>query len=65
MTTNQLAHGLGMRTVAEGVEDAETAEALEAMGIDILQGYHFAKPMPFLTFTEWWAAREVTAATHG
>ncbi len=63
MTTNQLAHGLGLRTVAEGVEDAETASALESMGIDILQGYHFAKPMPFLTFTEWWAAREVAAST--
>ena len=61
-TTNQLAHGLGLRTVAEGVEDAETAAALEALGIDILQGYHFARPMPFLALSEWLAAREVTVA---
>ena len=45
-TTNQLAHGLGLRTVAEGVEDAEQHAELARMGIDVLQGYHFARPMP-------------------
>jgi diguanylate cyclase (GGDEF)-like protein len=45
-STNQLAHGLGMRTVAEGVEDAGTASDLIAMGIDVLQGYHFSAPLP-------------------
>jgi diguanylate cyclase len=58
-TTNQLAHGLGLRTVAEGVEDAQTAAELESLGIDILQGYHFARPMPFGALSDWLAARVV------
>ncbi len=35
-----------MRTVAEGVEDAATALELGSLGVDELQGYHFARPMP-------------------
>jgi diguanylate cyclase (GGDEF)-like protein len=45
-STNQMAHGLGLRTVAEGVEDDDTARRLAALGVDILQGYHIARPMP-------------------
>lgn len=41
-----LAHTFDMRVVAEGVEDEETAEALRALGADLLQGYWFAKPLP-------------------
>ncbi len=52
-TTTQMAHGLGMRLVAEGVEDAETAEALVAFGADVLQGYHIAKPMPAAEVLDW------------
>jgi diguanylate cyclase (GGDEF)-like protein len=52
-TTNQLAHGLGLRTVAEGVEDDEQRQALATIGIDVLQGYHFARPMPAPDFVQW------------
>jgi EAL domain-containing protein (putative c-di-GMP-specific phosphodiesterase class I) len=45
-TVGELAHRLGLQVVAEGVETAETAVLLRAMGIDLLQGYHFARPMP-------------------
>ena len=45
-STNQMAHAMGMRLVAEGVEDAETAAELASIGIDVLQGYHFSRPMP-------------------
>jgi EAL domain-containing protein (putative c-di-GMP-specific phosphodiesterase class I) len=31
--------------VAEGVEDAATADALREVGCDLAQGYHFARPM--------------------
>jgi EAL domain-containing protein (putative c-di-GMP-specific phosphodiesterase class I) len=32
--------------VAEGVEDKETAEILQEMGVEMLQGYYFSRPMP-------------------
>jgi diguanylate cyclase (GGDEF)-like protein len=42
----QLCKVLGMRTVAEGVETTEQLAALTAWGVDVFQGYHFARPMP-------------------
>ncbi|MGA1524836.1 MAG: putative bifunctional diguanylate cyclase/phosphodiesterase [Planctomycetota bacterium] len=36
----------GIEILAEGVESAEQAEALQALGYDYAQGYHFARPMP-------------------
>ncbi|WP_433830999.1 putative bifunctional diguanylate cyclase/phosphodiesterase [Actinoplanes sp. CA-015351] len=41
-----LAHNLGLTVVAEGVEDAATAEALNKLSCDTAQGYHFARPVP-------------------
>jgi diguanylate cyclase (GGDEF)-like protein/PAS domain S-box-containing protein len=49
----QLAMALKLKTVAEGVEDEATAAILREMGADILQGYHFAKPMPRAEFSAW------------
>ncbi len=57
-TTNQMAHGLGLRTVAEGVEDDDLRVELTRMGIDVLQGYHFARPMPADHLVEWLEARD-------
>lgn len=45
-STNQMAQGLGLRTVAEGVETAQIAEAVRELGIDVLQGFFIARPMP-------------------
>ena len=44
-STIQMAAALGLRTVAEGVEDARTAELLIEMGVDVLQGYHMSRPL--------------------
>ena len=52
-TTLQLGRGLGLRTVAEGVEDAEIAHRLRLLGVDELQGYHFARPMPPAAIPGW------------
>lgn len=45
-----LAHNFSMRVVAEGVEDNETADALQELGADLLQGYWFSKPVPEAEF---------------
>ena len=42
----ELAHGLGLSVVAEGVETAEDADMLKDMGCDLAQGYHFSAPLP-------------------
>lgn len=41
----QLAHGLDVPVIAEGVETAQEAELLRAMGCEEAQGYHFARPI--------------------
>jgi EAL domain-containing protein (putative c-di-GMP-specific phosphodiesterase class I) len=41
----QLAHGLGLTVVAEGVETAEQYQALVQLGSDSCQGFYFAHPM--------------------
>ncbi len=40
----ELARGLGLRTVAEGVETADVADWLRKERVDMMQGYFFAKP---------------------
>ncbi|AEV83780.1 putative signaling protein [Actinoplanes sp. SE50] len=44
----RMANGLGLTLVAEGVEDADTADTLTALGFDLLQGYHFGRPEPIM-----------------
>lgn len=46
-STIELAHGLGRRVIAEGIEDSETLETLRSIGCDIGQGYYLARPMRF------------------
>jgi diguanylate cyclase (GGDEF)-like protein len=41
----QLAHSLGMKVVAEGVETAKQQRLLTGLGCDYLQGFHIAAPM--------------------
>jgi diguanylate cyclase (GGDEF)-like protein len=48
-----LVRSLGLRSVAEGVESAEVADRLAAMGCDLGQGWLFAKPMSAADATVW------------
>jgi diguanylate cyclase (GGDEF)-like protein len=57
--TVALAHDLGLRLVAEGVEDAATATALADLGCDVAQGYAVARPMPVDEFLGWLAGTHV------
>jgi predicted signal transduction protein with EAL and GGDEF domain len=41
----QMGHALELQVIAEGVETAEQAARLKALGCDIAQGFHFAQPM--------------------
>lgn len=43
---NQIGHTMGIKTIAEFVEDQHTLEAVTKVGIDYAQGYILAKPMP-------------------
>jgi diguanylate cyclase (GGDEF)-like protein len=56
-STVDLGHNLGLVVVAEGVEDDSTAAALDELGCDIAQGYHFAKPLTAGDFSEFLADR--------
>ena len=51
-----LAHALGLRTVAEGIEDDEQRRAVLALGCDVGQGFLFARPMPVDDLTRLLAA---------
>jgi EAL domain-containing protein (putative c-di-GMP-specific phosphodiesterase class I) len=37
---------LGMKVVAEGVEEADQLERLKRIGCDYVQGYYYSKPLP-------------------
>lgn len=43
---NAMAHSLGAKTIAEGIEHVEEADCLRTIGCDFVQGFYFAKPMP-------------------
>jgi diguanylate cyclase (GGDEF)-like protein len=47
-----LGHNLGLAVVAEGVEDEPAAAALDRLGCDIAQGYHFDRPLSPADFAQ-------------
>ena len=51
--TIRLGHDLGLRVVAEGVEDSGTQARLTEWGCDIIQGYLISRPMPPASFMAW------------
>jgi diguanylate cyclase (GGDEF)-like protein len=52
-STIDLGHALGLKVVAEGVEDEVTLARLEEIGCDRAQGHFFSKPIPPIDFMRW------------
>jgi EAL domain-containing protein (putative c-di-GMP-specific phosphodiesterase class I) len=57
----ELGHNLGLKLVAEGVEDAASAARLVASGCESAQGYHFARPIPSAALPAWLAEQRAAA----
>lgn len=60
-----LAASLKLKTVAEGVETAAQADVLRACGVDEMQGYWIARPMPADKFEEWLQMHCTQSTLHG
>jgi len=52
-STVALGHALGLRVVAEGIEDRATWDALAGMGCDVAQGYYLSRPLPSDALARW------------
>lgn len=62
--TVELAARLGMSAVAEGIEDAATHRALQALGCPRMQGYLYSRPLPPAEIEDW-LTRNATAVPAG
>jgi diguanylate cyclase len=51
-STVDLTHALGLRMVAEGVENQNTLEILQELECDLVQGWHLGRPVPAVEFAE-------------
>ena len=52
--TIDLAHNLGLKVIAEGVETKEAFDTLEILGCDMAQGYLFSPAIPEDKFVDWY-----------
>ncbi len=60
-----LGHSLGLSVVAEGAETAEDWQLLSGLGVDVVQGFYVAKPMPSEDVLAWckaWTERTASGA---
>ena len=57
--TVDLGRNLGLRVVAEGVEDLATFDRLADFGCDEAQGYYISKPISAIEFTRWLSVRNL------
>lgn len=60
-STIELAHSLGFKVVAEGVETDAVRQVLDRLGCDYGQGYFFSKPLALDDLLRWLGAREAGA----
>ncbi|MDI6103359.1 EAL domain-containing protein [Actinoplanes sp. NEAU-A12] len=65
-STVELAHNLGMRMIAEGVENGAALELLRQWDCDLVQGYHLSRPQPPDRLAAWLRQRQPpTQPDHG
>jgi EAL domain-containing protein (putative c-di-GMP-specific phosphodiesterase class I)/GGDEF domain-containing protein len=64
-STIDLAHGLGLKVTAEGVETGAALALLSAMGCDLIQGYFIARPMQLNQLLNFMDQDRRTAGTYG
>ncbi|MGZ6975874.1 MAG: EAL domain-containing protein, partial [Acidimicrobiia bacterium] len=57
-TIVDLGHNLGLRVVAEGVEDQIAWDTLRSMGCDVAQGYYLSRPIPAPKLDRWLGERQ-------
>jgi EAL domain-containing protein (putative c-di-GMP-specific phosphodiesterase class I) len=53
-STIELARNLGLRTVAEGIENDSTLGQVRELGCELGQGFFISRPMPALELVRWW-----------
>ena len=61
----ELGHSLGLRVVAEGVEEEAARDALRMLACDEMQGFLLARPMPIEKLEAWLATRTVRTPSVG
>ncbi|MDZ7828414.1 MAG: GGDEF domain-containing phosphodiesterase [Halofilum sp. (in: g-proteobacteria)] len=49
----QVGHALDLEVVAEGVENSEQVDILQQLGCDLIQGFHYARPMAESDYLHW------------
>ena len=64
-STIELGHSLGMKVVAEGVEDVEGWNLLRHLGCDDAQGYYMSPPLPADALLAWMRTYDGSSATSG
>ncbi len=60
--TVELGRNLGLRVVAEGVEDRATFDELARIGCDMAQGFEMSQPLAAIDLTRWLEERGGSAA---
>ena len=57
-STIEMSHSLGLKVVAEGVEQAGALALLRQWGCDCVQGYFISRPLPAEALVAWLGERE-------
>ena len=60
-STVDLGRNLGLKVVAEGIEDEEALDALRSLGCGLGQGFHISPPLPAEDLRAWLDARDTAA----